>query len=105
MAENLPVIEVSFNPHGASEEWPHFLATAKDPKGDYLYELGEDGWRLALFFGNNGQIKFDSGEAHSDVEDALWRGSACLTGTPDIEAVTVPIIPGGALPSPTQEGR
>jgi hypothetical protein len=103
--DRLPMIEVAFNPHGGAEEWPHFTASAEDPRGTYLYELLAEGWRLTAFFGCSGDIKVGAGEAHPDVEDALWRGAACLTGTPEIEAVTVPIIPGGVLTQPEGDHR
>ena len=83
------MVEVAFSP---TYGMPHFVASATDARGDYLYELGDDGWRLTMF-----NLKVGSAEPHPDVEDALWRGAAALTGTPDLESVVVPVIPGGVL--------
>lgn len=83
-------IEVAFGPDGD----PQFIASARDYH-EYLYELGDDGWRLTTVADDT--LRIGSAPPHPDVEDALWRGAAALTGSPDTESVTVPIIPGGAL--------
>lgn len=88
-----PMVEVAFSP---TYGMPHFIASTRTEDGDYLYELGDEGWRLTML----PDLRIGSGKVHPDVEDALWRGAGALTGTPDLEAVTVPIIPGGALGFP-----
>jgi hypothetical protein len=90
VAEQYPTVEVAFSP---TYGMPHFIASARAEDGDYLYELGDEGWRLTML----PDFRMGSSPVHPDLEDAFWRGAACLTGTPDLEAVEVPIVPGGVL--------
>ncbi len=81
-------VEVSFNPHGASEEWPQFLAAAGDREDvEYLYELHADGWFCTMRSGGPGGFA----TAHTpiqnrELEEVLWAGAARLTLQPDFEA-------------------
>lgn len=84
-------VEVSFNPHGVSEEWPHFIATAGDQEGvEFLYELGEDGWRCTMRAGGPGGFATaDIPIQNPDLEEKLWAGAEHLTEEPDAEAFTL----------------
>lgn len=84
-------VEVSFNPHGASEEWPHFLACAGDPEDmDFLYELEENGWRCTMRTG--GPRGFETADIpiqNPDLEEKLWAGAEHLTEESDAEAFSL----------------
>jgi len=81
-------VEVSFNPHGAIEAWPHLIATVGDPAGvERLFELGEDGWRCTMVAGGPGGYELGGEPADPATVDALWAGATALTETPDAEAV------------------
>lgn len=97
-------VEVSFDP--SYSEWPHFIAVSGDPAGvEILYELGEEGWRATMIAGGPGGYEIGDFYVPPLVEDALWRASAALTGTPDAEAVSAPILSRPMLPPANPGGQ
>ena len=95
MSEQHPTVEVAFSP---TYGMPHFIGSTED---GHLFELGDDGWRLTML----PDLRMGDGPVPHDIEDALWRAAAALTGTPDLEAVKAPVIPGGALDQEADRGE
>lgn len=96
-------IEVSFNPHGATEPWPHFLANVGDPaEVERLHELGPDGWRVTFIAGGpRGYESADEAVTDPELETRLWVGAFVLTEKPEVEAVV--LLPGESAWRPWTE--